>query len=221
MDLTAVAFPFAWSAAGWIAAVLVLALAMRAAPWRRFGESEPVHVWYGTIFALVVLWNVQATVGEGFTFHLLGVAAFALLAGPALALVGGAIVVVLLIAVRGGLWASAGLAFVTMVGVPVATAWLVLRVAERRLPPNFFIYVFVAAFFGAALSLAAAGLAGAGALTAGAGRPVELVFGEYVPYLLYLAFGEATLTGMVLTLAVVYRPQWVATFDDARYLDGR
>ena len=26
------------------------------------------------------------------------------------------------------------------------------------------------------------------------------------------------LTGMALTLAVVYRPQWVATFDDARYL---
>jgi len=221
VDLTAVAFPPGWIAAGWVAAVPVLALALRAVPWRRFGESEPVHVWYGTIFTLVVLWNVQATVGEGFTFHLLGVAAFALLAGPGLALVGGAAAIILLIAVRGGLWHNAGLAFVTMVAVPVATTWLVHRVAERRLPPNFFVYVFVAAFFGAGLSLAAAGIAGATALTAGAGRPPDLVFGEYVPYLLYLAFGEATLTGMVLTLAVVYRPQRVATFDDARYLDGR
>jgi uncharacterized membrane protein len=42
-----------------------------------------------------------------------------------------------------------------------------------------------------------------------------------VPYLIYLAFGEATLSGMVLTLAVVYRPRWVATFDDARYISGR
>jgi uncharacterized membrane protein len=199
----------------------VVALAMYRAPWTRFAESEPVHVWYGTIFCVIVLWNVQATVGEGFRFHLLGVAAFALLAGPWLALVGGAIVVPLQIAVRDGLWANAGLAFVTMVALPVATVSLVLRVAERRLPPNFFVYVFVSAFFGAALSLVIAGLAGAVALTAGAGRPAELVFGEYVPYLVYLAFGEATLTGMVLTLAVVYRPQWVATFDDARYLDGR
>ncbi len=171
MDLTAVVFPRLWAAAGWIAAGALLVLAMRAAPWKRFGESEPVHVWYGTIFALVVLWNVQATVGEGFTFHLLGVAAFALLAGPALALVGGGVAVVLLIAVRGGLWESAGLAYVAMVAVPVATTWLVHRAAERRLPPNFFVYVFVAAFFGAALSLVAAGLAGAVALTAGAGRP--------------------------------------------------
>ncbi len=108
-----------------------------------------------------------------------------------------------------------------MVAVPVATSWLVLRVAERRLPPNFFIYVFVAAFFGAALSLAAAGIAGATALTWGAGRDPQLVFGEYVPYLIYLAFGEATVSGMALTLAVVYRPQWVATFDDARYITGR
>jgi uncharacterized membrane protein len=29
------------------------------------------------------------------------------------------------------------------------------------------------------------------------------------------------LTGMLLTLAVVYRPQWVATFDDRRYLHRR
>ena len=108
-----------------------------------------------------------------------------------------------------------------MVAVPVATAWFVLRVAERRLPPNFFIYVFVVAFFGAGFSLAAAGLAGATLLTSAAGLPAGLVFGEYVPYLLYLAFGEATLSGMILTLAVVYRPRWVATFDDARYLTGR
>ena len=108
-----------------------------------------------------------------------------------------------------------------MAAIPVGTTWLVLRVAERALPANFFVYIFVAAFFGAALSLVVAGLAGAALLTLAAGRAPELVFGEYLPYLVYLAFGEATLTGMALTLAVAYRPQWVATFDDAHYLKGR
>ena len=51
--------------------------------------------------------------------------------------------------------------------------------------------------------------------------PAGVMFGEYVPYLLFLAFGDGTLTGMALTLAVVYRPQWVATFDDAFYIAGR
>jgi uncharacterized membrane protein len=36
-----------------------------------------------------------------------------------------------------------------------------------------------------------------------------------------LAFGEATLTGMLMTLFVVYKPAWVGTFDDARYLRRR
>jgi uncharacterized membrane protein len=38
---------------------------------------------------------------------------------------------------------------------------------------------------------------------------------------MYLGLGEAMLTGMLVTLAVVYRPQWVATFDDERYIVGR
>jgi uncharacterized membrane protein len=221
VDLTAVVLPAGWSIAGWLAAVPLLAFAARRAPWTRFGASEQVHVWYGTIFCLLILWNLQATIGEGFRFHLLGAGAFALLAGPALALIGGAIVTVVQIAVRGGLWINAGLAFLTMVAVPVGVAWSALRLAERWLPPNFFIYVFVVAFFGAGASLAAAGLAGAAVLTWGAGRSAALVFGDYAPVLVYLAFGEATLSGMALTLAVVYRPQWVATFDDARYLAGR
>ena len=91
MDLTAVAFPLAWTIAGWIVAVPILALAYARAPWPRFGESEPVHVWYGTIFCVVVLWSVQATVGEGFTFHLLGSRRSRCWPGRALALVGGAI----------------------------------------------------------------------------------------------------------------------------------
>jgi uncharacterized membrane protein len=123
--------------------------------------------------------------------------------------------------VRDGLWVDGGIAFLTMSALPVAVTWVVWRMAERFLPPNFFIYVFVGAFFGAALAFGAAGLAGATVLTLAAGLPRELVFGEYVPYLLYLAFGEATVTGMLLTLGVAYRPRWVATFDDARYLKGR
>jgi uncharacterized membrane protein len=193
----------------------------RVAPWRRFAASEPVHVWYGAIFGLVVLWSIQATVGEGFTFHLLGVGAFALLVGAPLALVGTAIAVVLNLTVRDGHWANAALVWLAMGAIPVGTTWLVLRLVERALPANFFVYIFAAAFFGTALSLAAAGLAGAVLLTVAAGLPAEVVFGEYVPYLLYLAFGEATLSGMLLTLAVAYRPQWVATFDDAHYLRDR
>jgi uncharacterized membrane protein len=220
MDLLAVALPLAWKLAAWICVLSLLAWAARAAPWPRFAEGTQVHVWFGGIFCLVALWNLQATVGAAFTFHLLGVAAFALMVGAPLALLGGALAVAALLGVHGGNWANGGIAFMTMVVVPVVVVTGVLRLSERFLPPNFFVYVFVGTFFGAWLAYGAAALA-ALTILAMAAPPGAQVFGEYAPYFVYLGFGDAMLTGMVLTLAVVYRPRWVSTFDDRRYLDGR
>lgn len=221
MDLIAVPLSLGWIVAGWATALPLAALALRHAPWSRFSAGDTVHVWCAAIFAVVALWNIQATVGEGFTFHILGVAALTLLSGLPLALAGGAVALALELILRGGLAQNAGIAFVTMVALPAATVQALLRASERWLPPNFFVYIFAVAFFGAGASLVLCGLAGAAALAWGAGRDAVLVFGEYVPYLVYLAFGEATLTGMIITLAVVYRPQWVTSFDDARYIVGR
>ncbi len=221
MDPTTATLPFAIVAAGWLLAAPVVAHAVRAAPWRRVTEGDTAHVWYGGIFCLIVLWSIRATIGDGFTFHLLGVSALTLAAGPMLALAGVALALPIEIAVRGGMWQNGGVAFVTMAAVPVTVTTLVLRFAERRLAANLFVYLFAGAFFGAWLAYGVAALAGAGVLALGAASSATTVFGEYAPYFLYLAFGEATLTGMVITLAVVYRPKSIATYDERRYLEGR
>jgi uncharacterized membrane protein len=221
MDLSAVPLPPGWTLSGLLLAAPVLAAALRSAPWDRFASSEITHVFYGGIFATVVLWSLRATVGEGFAFHLLGVGAFTLLAGPALALIGTAIALAVTTAIGSGLWINAGLAFITLAAVPVAVVWGTWRAVERLLPPNFFVYIFATAFLGSALALGAAGLAGSFVLVEAGGRDAAVVYGDYAPYLLYLAFGEGTLGGMIITLLVVYRPGWVTTFDDARYLTGR
>jgi len=221
MDPTTATLPFAVAAAGWVLAAPIVAYAVRVAPWRRVTDAETAHVWYGGIFCLIVLWSIRATIGDGFTFHLLGVSGLTLAVGPALALAGAALVLPIEIAVRGGTWQNGGIAFVTMAAVPVTVTTLLLRFAERRMAANLFVYLFVGAFFGAWLSYVVAALAGAAVLALGASPSAGTVFGEYAPYFLYLAFGEATLTGMVITLAVVYRPNWIATYDERRYLDGR
>jgi uncharacterized membrane protein len=221
MDVTAIPLPPSWIAASWIASVPLVGWAVGSAPWRRLFDGPSVHVWCAGIVAAIVLWMLRATVGEGFTFHLLGAAAITLVVGAPLALIGGAVVVIGAILVSGGLWQNAAVAFITLAALPVAVTTLVLRASQYLLPPNFFVYIFVAGYFGAGLSLAAGGLVGAIALWLGGGRPAALVFGEYAPWLIYLGFAEAMLTGMIVTLAVVYRPKWVASFDDARYIEGR
>jgi uncharacterized membrane protein len=50
---------------------------------------------------------------------------------------------------------------------------------------------------------------------------VPLPHDSLVPVLLMLGFGEATLTGMLATLLAVYRPAWIHTFSDERYLHRR
>ncbi len=221
MDLSAVPLPGFLAACAWIIALPLLAWAVAKAPWRRFASSEMVHVWYGTILAVTLLWLLRATVGTHFAFHLLGAAGMAMTCGGPLALVGGAVVVGLTTLITDATPANSAVVWLIQIALPAGVALATLRAGERMLPPNLFVYLFVAGFLGAALAFGAAGLAGAWILVAGAGDPAEVVYGDYVPYLLYLAFGEATLTGMLVTLAVVYRPHWVATFDDCRYIDGQ
>jgi len=221
MDVANLTIEAAWTRAGWVAALPLLAWAAARGDWSRFRESEPANAFLGGVFALAVLWSMRGDVGGDFSFHLLGSAGLALAAGLPRALIGGALVVAITTLVRGAPLANAALVWLTLVALPAAVARGFLAIVERALPPNFFVYVFAGGFFGAALSFAAAGLTGAAVAVLGAGRAAEIVFGERAPFLIYLAFGEATLTGMVLTILVVYRPGWVATFDDARYLRNR
>ena len=221
MDAAVVALPAGWTAGTLLLASAILAYAAWRAPWRRFAESEAVHVWYGSIFALVLLWSMRAVVADVVVIHLLGTAGFALASGGPLALVGGACVVVIVALVQGTPLVNAPLVFLLSVALPVAVALSFLRATQRHLPPNFFVYVFGGAFLGPALAYGASGLAGAAVLVLTGSAAADVVLGDYVPYLLNLSFAEATLTGMVLTLLVVYRPAWVTTFDDGRYLHRR
>lgn len=221
MDASLAPLPLVAIVASAAAMMVVLAWAAWAAPWRRLqASSEAASVWCGTIFALTVLWSVRAVVQDVIAIHLLGMAGFALAAGAPLALLGGAVVVAICALVHGTALANVPTVFLLSVALPVAVALGVLRLTQRLLPPNFFVYTIVACFLGAALSFALAGLASAAVIALTGAVDAGIVFRDDVPYLLYLSFGEGTLTGMALTLAVVYRPQWVATFDDAFYLHG-
>ena len=104
---------------------------------------------------------------------------------------------------------------------PVLVTAGTLRLAHRWLPPNFFIYIFVVSFFGSAVAMIAGGFVASAAILLADGQRAISIVNEHLPYLILLAFGEAMLTGMLTTLLVVYRPAWVKTFDDTRYLRGR
>lgn len=221
MNLPNALLPQAWYWLGWLVFVPGVLLAAYRAPWRRLNDPVLLNAWLGTVVCVTLLWQITAGIKPGLNFHFLGATLFTLMAGPRLALVGLTLVLAAVTFWAGAGWQSFGLNGLTMAALPVALSYALYRLIESRLPNNFFVYVFVTAFAGAALAVAAVGLATTSLLAGAGAYPSGQLFGLYLPYYLLLAWSEALFTGMTITLFVVYKPEWVATFDDGRYLRNK
>ena len=143
---------------------------------------------------------------------------FTLEFGPWLAFVGLSLVLAGITVNGAAGWESFGLNALLMAGLPVLLAYGIYRFNQRRLSKNPFVFIFANGFFGSALTILATGVAASALLYLGGAYPLEKLLDDYLPYFLLLGFSEAWLTGMVVTILVVYRPQWISTFDDSIYL---
>lgn len=115
-------------------------------------------------------------------------------------------------------WAAWPINFLLMAVVPVVVAHRLHKLIERFLPAHFFVFVFVAGFFGAAFTVMLQGLVASGVMVLAGAYEAAFLVSDYLPYFLLLGFSEGWISGGVITLMVVYRPEWVAAFDDRRYL---
>jgi uncharacterized membrane protein len=93
--------------------------------------------------------------------------------------------------------------------------------AETHLPANFFVYIFACAFFGAGLAMLTVIITGSGLLSIGGAYASEQLYRDYLQLIPLFMFPEAFITGLLMTLLIVYRPEWVTSFDDRRYLAGK
>jgi uncharacterized membrane protein len=215
-------FPDLWAYGAILPYALVLLWAILRAPWQRLADSGQLNVWLGTIVVLTLMWSMKAGVKPGLNLHLLGVTAFTLMFGRQLALVGLSIVLAAMTynASLNGVqaWQPFALNALVLVVFPVFVAHAILRAVERWLPANIFIFIFIAAFFGAAFCVIATGAFASLLLLLSGAYPLDLLLAEYFPFYLLLGFAEAWLNGAAITLMVVYYPRWVGSFDDRRYL---
>jgi len=215
-------FPQAWALGAFVPLFAIWFWCFRTAPWQRLGDSAQLNVWLGSVVLLVLVWSMKAGVKPGLDLHLLGATMFTLMFGRTLAIIG-------LSAVLAGVtfngelqghagWLAYGLNALVLAVFPVLLADGIRRGVERLLPENFFIYVFVTGFFGAAATVMATGLLASALLWLAAVYPAPTLLDDYLPYYFLLGFAEAWLNGALITLMVVYAPHWVGSFDDRRYL---
>lgn len=219
MNLPYALFSWPWHLAAALLSMAALLLAAWRVDWRALMHSGPrLNALLGFAVIMTLLWSLRAGVLPGLNLHLLGAMAACLMFGPCLALFALALVLTG-ISLNGAVeWAAWPINFVVMGLAPVMFAQAIRWFAERRLPGHFFIYIFVMAFAGSALVVLFSGLFAVLLLAAGGAYAWSQLVSEYLPYFLLLAFSEAWISGAVTTMMVVYRPEWVSTFDDRRYL---
>lgn len=222
MNLPADLFTTRWHVVALLLTLAALLCAGRRVDWRALAHSGTrLNCLFGFAVLLTVLWSLRAGVLPGLNLHLLGAMTACLLFGPWLALFALALALTG-IALNGAIdWVAWPINFVAMVLVPVSIAYFIRLAVERWLPTHFFVFVFVLAFAGAGLTVLLTGVVASALLYLAGAYPWSQLTADYLPYFLLLGFSEAWIGGALTTMLVIYKPEWVAAFDDRRYLDGR
>jgi uncharacterized membrane protein len=226
MNLPDHLLPSSWYWLSHLATLLVLGFALRGSVLSALREPWRLNLLLGACVTLMVLWSIQTGVKPGLNFHVLGATALTLMFGWRLALLALGIVTVgttlagINVAGNAMGWQALSINFLLMGALPVAVSQGIFRFVDRRLPNHFMIYVFLCAFFGAALAMAGTGLGATLVMTLSGAYALDYLSSQYLPYFVLMGWSEAILTGMGVTLMAVYRPAWVCTFDDARYLQS-
>jgi len=202
-----------------IAAAMLYGLALWRAPWRRWFEGHPdrLNVWGLTLAVSAILWSLRTDIAPGMPLQLLLVTTFTLMHGWALALIANGIIIAAGALLQAhGRWAGLPLVFLCDVALPAAFIELLHRQLSRRLPKNYLTYFFLTVFLGTLLAFQLSGVARLALLAAGGELPVRML-GEYAILLVMLGFANATINGMAMSAAVIYRPEWVVSFDPKLY----
>jgi len=208
----------------WLSALSLVALLGRAAwgaRWSQLREGSFIHVYLGSCVALLVLWTLKAGVDPGLSFHLLGGTLFGLMFGWELAVVAMTLVSLGATLNMGHGWSVFPVNVLVEGAVPVLVTVGLLRLSQGWLPRHLFVYIFVNGFFGAAVSVLASSLAAAALLAVGQAYTFSHLESGYLAFVPLVMFSEAWLTGMLVAVLVCYRPDWIRTFDDKLYLQGK
>jgi len=221
MGFDTATIPAIWLGAATLLLCLLLGLAAAAVNWRNAAAGVTLHLLLGCCLALALLWQARAQMAPGLSFQLLGVPLTTLMLGPALALWCTALASLLVVLMQGLPLEAVPWNALLYGAVPVLATDLARRAVAQTLPAHPFVYILGAGFAAAGVVAVATQLAASALAMLVGGRAAALLFGQYAPFVALMGFGEATLSGMLLTLLVVYRPAWVVTFNDSHYFKDR
>jgi uncharacterized membrane protein len=172
------------------------------------------NAWIAALVLLSCLWAAQATLPAVFPAQFSGACLLVLMFGWPLAVLTLLASAAAAVWIAGGNWAHA-VHLAAWSGIVPATAGLAIGIATRRwLPKHLFVYILARGFAGTALAI---GIAGALWIWWSPRPPVAEATAMIAARWL-AAWGEAFATGGLTAIFVAFKPEWLLTYSDARYL---
>ncbi|KAF0866899.1 energy-coupling factor ABC transporter permease [Pseudomonas sp. LD120] len=206
---------------GWLLYVPVLVWAVLRAPWvELFTDTRRQHLLFGTVFGLFLLWLVRRDFDTGVSYHFIGLTAVTLLLDWPLAIIGGLIAQLGLLALGRQDLAALGVNGSLLILLPAAVTEACALLVERAQPRNPFVYIFCSGFFAAALSALLCLLCALVLLWLDERFAMPEWLEDFVGYLWLIIFPEAFINGMLISALVVFCPEWLETFNRTRYLSA-
>ena len=207
-------------ALGWLIFFLFFFYAIFSRPWRVHINTPLLTVLPAFVVGLMLLWLVKAGVHKGLEVHLLGLTALTLMFGTQLSVLAISAVYCVLAVLGKSYWGALGWNMVLIGILPILLAAQIHRYVYRRLPHNFFIFVFLSSFLNGALVMIFTLVSLAGFLWLSSSYSSELITTQIIQLIPLLAFPEAFLNGGLMAILVIYRPQWVSGFSQDHYLSN-
>lgn len=208
-----------WQIAGWILWLLIIVRYFPREFWPKL-KTEPgyQHFVFATVLGLSALWSVKAGIIAGLNIHFLLLTTLILCHGWRIAMLLCLFVSLILILLQQVPIADAGLYALTTFILPGLFSYLVFLASYRYLNRHLFVYIFVAGFLAAALTIALHMLLVSIWFYAEGRFAWDIIYDNYLKLSILTWFPEALLNGSAITLMAVYQPHWLRTFYDREYL---
>lgn len=202
----------------WLLFTVIMGVGLCRLPWRALQHKpQRLNLIAASVLFLVMLWLFSSSALPGLSLHFLGLTVVTLMIGWPLAIVSGGVALLLLSMVGQAGFSGIGWDLLGMVVPPVMITALINAAAQRYLPPNYFIYLFVNCFLSAVLGAMAAALVSASLLVTLGVYPWAVLVAAYFPLLPIQWVPEAMINTMMILGVTLVRPDWVISFDDQRY----
>ncbi len=202
---------------------LFLLAALFFAQWQHLKNPQDANVLFGASILLWMAWRMGGGLNQdvGLEFHLLLATSITLMFGWAYAILCVSVAQLVLTLEGQAAGLSYGMNVLCNGIVPIWITYFAIRIMDRWLPPHFFIYIYAGAFFTGALAMFASRVLGMWVLWGAGVHSYQHLMQDYAPILPIMMFPEAFINGSIMTLLVVFRPQWVSSFSDERYLRNK